>query len=285
MLYGHNLARALADRERTQADEHQRVEAEVARRTEELQAAHDELARLAQVKDEFLSVVSHELRTPINYVQGFAGLLATAPLSAEHAQYLDGITTASRRMLDLVDNLLDSAALQAGQLRLHPEPTEYRALVAEVVHSIGPLARDKRIAVACDLQAEGTYVLDRQRVIQVLTNLMANAVKFTGRDGQVVVRAFEAGGSLVTEVRDTGMGIAAEDLPRLFQRFTQLDMGIARKVGGSGLGLSICKALVEAHGGQIGVESAPGMGSTFRFTLPIVAAATSSDPKGLPWGA
>jgi signal transduction histidine kinase len=264
------------------------VEAEVKRRTEELQAAHDELARLAHVKDEFLSVVSHELRTPINYVQGFAGLLATARLGAEHEQYLEGISTASRRMLDLVDNLLDSAALKAGQLRLHFEPTDFAELVAEVVHSIGPLAREKRIAVAVDLRTDGVYPLDRLRVTQILTNLMANAVKFTHRDGQVVVRGYEGDGRLVTEVVDTGVGISPADLPRLFQRFTQLDMGIARKVGGSGLGLSICKALVEAHGGEIGVESTPGVGSTFRFTLPIARspmAVPSGEPKGLPWGA
>jgi signal transduction histidine kinase len=293
MIYGHQLSRRLSAEERAQEDTHallakqqaellathaqledhsQQIEAEVARRTEELQTANTELARLSLVKDEFLSVVSHELRTPIHYVKGFAGLLGTeanGPLNADQRQYTESIVLASRRMLALVDDLLDSATIQAGQLRLRFEATDFTELAHEVIASIEPLARTQFLELEVDIQCQELIDLDRQRVGQVLTNLLANAIKFTAPGGRVALRAHCAGESLVTEVIDNGIGIAPTDLPQLFMRFSQLDMGVRRKAGGTGLGLSISKALVEGHGGVIEVESQPGRGSTFRFTLPL----------------
>ena len=135
-----------------------------------------------------------------------------------------------------------------------------------------PLADSKHIALRVDVQVTGEPVLDESRVIQVLTNLVGNAIKFTSAGGTILIQAVEANGHLLTRVTDTGVGIAQADIPKLFNRFRQLDMSMTREAGGTGLGLAISKALVEAHGGTIGVDSRIGAGSTFWFEIPLVGA-------------
>jgi signal transduction histidine kinase len=174
----------------------------------------------------------------------------------------------------LVSDLLDMSQIQAGAFSLDPQPLELMTLVAEVLEGIAPLATSKRLALHTALPAEQPAVLaDHRRVGQVLLNLLSNAVKFTPEGGRVDLRmAIVEGGALRCEVTDTGPGIPPEAMSRLFQRFSQLDMKSTRRAGGAGLGLSIAKGIVEAHGGQIGVESEPGVGSTFWFTLPAIDA-------------
>jgi PAS domain S-box-containing protein len=251
------------------------AEEAVIRQLGALRQANTQLRQVDRYKDEFLSVISHELRTPLNFITGFASILddeVDGPLTAKQHLHLGKILAGSDRMLSLVNDLLDFAKLQAGKFDLSPEPTPYAPLVDDVVTSMRPLADHQGVKLETDVQVPGAPVLDGVRVVQVLTNLISNAVKFTGRGGTIHINAAVEDGTLVTRVSDTGVGIAESDIPKLFNRFRQLDMSTTRAAGGTGLGLAISKALIEAHGGTIGVESAVGRGSTFWFRLPMEGA-------------
>jgi signal transduction histidine kinase len=240
-----------------------------------------ELRQADRAKDEFLSVISHELRTPLNFIMGFASILEdeiAGPLNSQQHEYLGKINDGADRMLMLVNDLLDFAKLQAGKFTLAPETTAYPALVSEVVGSMRPLAIQKGLQLNTDLRADEALHIDGKRVGQIIYNLVSNAIKFTPKGGSVRVTTFRENGHVRTEVTDTGIGIATEDVSKLFTRFKQLDMSATRQAGGTGLGLSIAKALVEAHGGQIGVRSEPGKGSTFYFTLPAAAPTPDTEP-------
>jgi two-component system CheB/CheR fusion protein len=236
------------------------------------QAQAERVAYLEAVdryKDEFLSVISHELRTPLNFIMGFASILEDLnELDPTQQVYVSKILEGADRMLALVNDLLDVARINAGRVHLEPEPTRYADVIDRVVSTLKPLADKKRQTVAVSLDVPEPQVMDPHRITQVLTNLVGNAVKFTPDGGRIEVKARMADGALLTEVIDTGVGIPAEHAEAIFERFVQVDMSPTREAGGTGLGLSISKSLVEAHGGAIGVHSAPGEGSTFWFTLP-----------------
>jgi signal transduction histidine kinase len=249
---------------------------EVSSRVENERLQQERIQQLQQTdryKDEFISVISHELRTPLNFIMGFASLLedeVPGPINAGQREHIGKILHGADRMLLLVDDLLDFARIQAGSFSLAPELTAYDALIEDTVGTVRPLAEQKGLKLETDCEKGLLTTVDVQRVTQVLTNLLSNAIKFTERDGTVRVRTYLEGEWVTTEVADTGVGIAPADVPKLFQRFQQLDMSATRKVGGTGLGLSIAKALVEAHGGVIGVKSELGAGSTFYYSLPRV---------------
>jgi two-component system phosphate regulon sensor histidine kinase PhoR len=189
-------------------------------------------------------------------------------LSETQRGFVDQIARGTRRLENLVDDLLDFARIDAGTFRLERAPTDFAALAAEVAGSLQPQLDDARVRLALALAPRLPLVaLDARRVERVLLNLLNNAIKFTPAGGTITLAAARQGDMLRGEVRDTGIGIAPEHLGVLFQRFRQI--GDAARKGGTGLGLSISKALVEAHGGAIGVESVPGEGSTFWFTLPL----------------
>jgi protein-histidine pros-kinase len=239
-----------------------------------LQRTFQELKQADRYKDEFLSVISHELRTPLNFIMGFASLLedeVAGPLTPQQHVYTDKILNGADRMLALVNDLLDFAKLQAGKFDIDRHPTPYAPLIQDVIATMAPLAEDREIRLTSDVQVDVLPTIDGPRVIQILTNLLSNAIKFTPPHGEVRLVARVEGEELVTEVTDTGPGIAEADIPRVFEKFKQLDMSTTRQVGGTGLGLSIAKALVEAHGGTIGAISELGHGSTFWFRLPLVA--------------
>ncbi|MFN3428654.1 MAG: MHYT domain-containing protein [Candidatus Sericytochromatia bacterium] len=228
------------------------------------------------LKDRFLSVLSHELRTPINAILGFGSILedgVAGPLNPEQQRYIRKLTDGAEHMLALVSDLLDMSRIQAGKFSLNPAPMTLEPVVEDVLGNLCALADQRRLtlenAVGPGLPG---LVADTQRVRQVLTNLVGNAIKFTPEGGRVTVTAMRDGQGVRVEVIDTGVGISPEDQRRLFNPFTQLDMSATRQAGGTGLGLSIAKALVEAHGGRIGVESAVGAGSRFWFILPLRAA-------------
>jgi signal transduction histidine kinase len=255
-------------------DDNQRIEREVARRTEALQTALERLKTADRYKDEFLSVISHELRTPLNFIMGFASVVAdevAGPVTPQQAAYMDKILKGADRMLLLVNDLLDFARIRSGDFHLTPEETDLGIVVDEVLSTMAPLAEQKGVTIRAQMHLDGLVWLDGPRITQVLTNLIDNGLKFTPVGGQVSVEVRASEDTLLAWVRDTGCGIAEADQARLFRRFQQLDMGMTRRAGGVGLGLAICKAIVEAHGGTIGLESELGVGTSFHFQLPLKA--------------
>ena len=234
------------------------------------------------MKDQFLSIVSHELRTPINAIMGFGSALddeLLGELNPEQHHYLQKMLSGSDHLLSLVDELLDLSRIQAGQLTLDLGPVDVRELIDQSVAGISPLLEKKHLQLQSHVQ-EGlpAMMVDSRRLQQVLINVINNAIKFTPEHGIIAVRARIEGNRLLVEVQDTGIGISEEDITKLFQRFNQVDTSFTRTAGGVGLGLAISKGLVEAHGGEIGVRSEPGRGSTFWFVLPLPSPSDQGDP-------
>jgi len=256
-------ARAEAERERV---ERARVQAERARA--EAEAA-------SEAKSQFLATMSHEMRTPLNGVVGAAEMLATKELPAAERQLVDWLLASARQLRSLIDNLLDLRKIEAGRMEIEPAPFDLHVLMNRLAALFEPEAKRAGLRFTKSVSADAPYLLigDDARIHQVLINLAANAVKFT-REGsvRVSVGALTQGPDRVIlhfEVRDTGIGIDPESAIRIFEPFTQGGTGIHRQYGGSGLGTTICKHLVELMGGTINFGSRPGKGTTFWFTVPL----------------
>ncbi len=241
----------------------------------ELQAQFEQLIELDRLKNIFVNAVTHELRTPLTAMKGYLEFLEEGvggTLTPKELEFVAEVRKGEERMERLVADLLDYARIEAGTFKLNCESADFAAKVHDVSDSLMPLATSAKVHLEVMLPAEPLMVeMDPQRIGQVLINLVGNALKFTQEGGTVTIRASAKGESVRCDVVDTGVGIAAEDLPKLFQRFVQLDQG-ARK-GGTGLGLSISKAMIDAHNGQIGALSEVGKGSTFWFEIPRQSAA------------
>ena len=238
---------------------------------EHLQARNREVERLARLKTEFLASMSHELRTPLNAIIGFSTLLAdhtAGPLNGEQQSFIQHVGTASRHLLALINEILDLAKIEAGHLDLDLTAFPLVAALKEVLTTIRPLAQDKRVELTTGGQVEVEIHADRIRVKQILYNLLSNAIKFTPQGGRIHVEAEIRGGDVAVTVSDSGIGIAVEEQQAVFEKFYQAGGGGPGEREGTGLGLAIVKRLVEQHGGGIAVESAPGRGSRFCFTLP-----------------
>ena len=251
------------------------LEEELRRKNEELVEQYHRVQEANRLKSEFLANMSHELRTPLNGIIGFAELMhggKVGPVSDPHKEYLGDILTSSRHLLQLINDVLDLARVEAGRMEFHPEPVDLAKLVGEVRDGLRTLAAAKRIQVKTQIDPGLTGVTaDPAKLKQLLYNYLSNALKFTPEGGQVTLRAGpEAADTYRIEVEDTGIGIRPEDLGRLFVEFQQLDAGAAKKHKGTGLGLALTKRIVEAQGGQVGVRSAPGAGSVFFAVLPRV---------------
>jgi signal transduction histidine kinase len=241
---------------------------------EELERKGRELEAVSRHKSEFLANMSHELRTPLNAVLGYAELIQDGiygEVPAKVQDVLERIQQNGRHLLGLINDVLDLSKIEAGQLTLAPAAYSMRELVLDVVGATEALAAEKKLAFEVEVPKDLPPARgDERRLTQVLMNLVGNAIKFTDA-GSVSIRAKVEGGSLVVAVSDTGVGIAAEDRQRIFEEFQQVDSSSTRKKGGTGLGLAIARRIVELHGGRIWVESTPGQGSTFAFTLPLAA--------------
>lgn len=261
-------------------DEAGRVLTQLATLQARLKALLDEVEaaeQVARLKSEFLAVMSHEIRTPLNGVIGMTDLLLDTPLDMEQTGFAQTVKMSADALLALIDNILDYSKIEAGAVELEKMPFALRSLVESALDVVASRARGKPVTLAGRVErtAPASVVGDPARVRQILLNLLSNAIKFTERgEIELVVSARETpeGSRIEFAVRDTGIGIAPEACKRLFKPFSQADASTTRKFGGSGLGLAISKRLVTAMGGEIEVDSAPGVGSTFRLWLPLVAA-------------
>ena len=262
------------------------LEHRVEERTAELSRVNRELVEANRTKDIFLATLSHELRTPLTPVLGWVNLLRAGGAVADSsmlAQGLDAIERNARLQARLVDDLLDISRIVSGKLRIEWEPVDLCAVVNLATEPVRAeaVARDIQLAVElpnCPLVVQGAPV----RLQQVVWNLLSNAIKFTPRGGRVRVRAWRERGEARVEVSDTGVGIAPEFLPHVFDRFRQADGSTTRQYGGLGLGLAIVRALAELHGGWVVAESeGEGRGSRFIFGMPCaVAAEEAAAPAG-----
>ena len=232
-----------------------------------------ELDQLERLRRDLVANVSHELKTPISALRAHLENLLDG-VEQPDPETLQVMLAQSERLGRLVEQLLDLARLESGDVPLHREEVALAPLVSEVLSEIAVARADMDISLERDVPEDLPPVYaDRERVHQVLFNLLDNAVRFTPSGGRVSVSADRVNGSVDVHVADTGPGIGAEHLPRLFERFYRVDPARAKKDGGTGIGLAIARSVVEAHGGRIWAESEPGKGSVFTFELPVAPAA------------
>jgi signal transduction histidine kinase len=227
---------------------------------------------LDRLKDEFVATVSHELRTPLTSMMGFLEMLRegeAGALTSDQERFLSIVYRSSERLQRLVGDLLFVARLDASGLQLQFDRVQVDDVVGEAVESLAALARAREIDLRADLDTVPAIRGDRERLAQLVGNLLSNALKFTPGGGTVVARTFTGDGSAVLEVEDTGIGIPAPEQERLFQRFFRSSTATAQAIPGTGLGLVITKAIAEAHGGGVSVTSKPGEGTCFRVELPV----------------
>ena len=277
----------LAEREaRASLEELNReLERRVEERTAELRRVNRELTEASRAKDVFLATLSHELRTPLTPVLGWVALLRSGGALSDPtmlAQGLDAIQRNAQLQARLIDDLLDISRVVSGKLRIDPEPVNLSNVVESAAETVRAEAQARAVELAVELPGRPVVVQGAPlRLQQIIWNLLSNAVKFTPKGGRVNARVWAEGGEALVEVTDTGIGIAPEFLPHVFDRFRQADGSTTRQYGGLGLGLAIVRALAELHGGWVrGDSEGLGRGSRFTFGLPHAATAQGlEEPK------
>jgi signal transduction histidine kinase len=240
---------------------------EAARR---LAARNKQLREVDEMKDGFVALVSHELRTPLTSIIGYLEMLLdehAEPLTAGQRQFLATVDRNVERLATLADELLFLVQVDAGRFELTLASTDMNQLLAEATEAAKPAAEAKHIRLTLEADELAPALCDRGRIAQLVDNLVANAVKFTPEGGRVAVEAAQDGGAIALSVSDTGIGIPADELPRLFSRFFRASSATANAIPGTGLGLAISQAIAEAHNSTITVQSTPERGTTFRFLL------------------
>ena len=266
---------------------------EVSRKNEELKRLNAELEterlraeQVSESKSSFLANMSHEIRTPLNGIMGLTSILLDSDLDDEQRRFSKTIYSSSSNLLRILTDILDFSKVETGALEMRKEPFQVDALFQEIAGLLEPLADAKDLSIVFEASesVKGWRSGDSERIRQVLVNLINNAIKFTDKGG-VKVRCLPSAlhsGYLRFEVEDTGGGIEAKELPVIFDAFKQVDGSISRSAGGVGLGLAICKSLVELMGGEISVESDPGIGSVFHFHLPLAVVEAPAVPVQSP---
>lgn len=250
---------------------------------EELEQEESRREQLDRLKDEFVLTASHELRSPLTSVQGFAELLMLErdSLTPRQAETVEIILDNCRHLVRLLNDLLDLARSDAGRLSIRPQPTEVAPLIDDVVRTMRAQTETGNQSLTEHVPPGLPSInVEPDRIRQILVNLLTNAHEYSPEGASIGVSARTVGAEVEISVTDDGPGIPAEQLERIFDRFTRGDAGLTQRVGGTGLGLAISKSLVELHGGSITAESVVGQGSTFRVRLPIAAATPSPDGDG-----
>ena len=256
---------------------HEELEDRIAERTRELaqavqgeQAARLEAERANRVKDEFLATLSHELRTPLNAIMGWAHVLSQSATDRDTVQRASAVIRQNAAsQAQLIDDILDVSRIVGGRLVLETEVVTLKKVIEDAINALGPAAAAKTIQVECLLQDDLNVIGDRDRLQQIVWNLVSNALKFTPKGGAVRVSLREFGDDVEVEVNDTGIGIPSDFLPFVFDRFRQADSSMSRRHNGLGLGMAIVRHLVELHGGTVSVASpGEGQGTTFTLRLP-----------------
>jgi signal transduction histidine kinase len=252
-------------------DELGSLAANLNRMNDELGRLYEELEAASRHKSEFLATMSHELRTPLNAIIGFSQVLKQqmyGPLNERQADYIDDVLSSGQHLLNLINDILDLAKVEAGRMELQPSTFE----LPEILENAASMVRERAtrqgigLTVATDGSVGGMEG-DERKVKQILFNLLSNAVKFTPSGGTVALVARATDEQVVISVRDTGIGISADDQEKIFEEFYQV--GASRTQEGTGLGLALTRRLVELHHGELSVESEPGVGSTFTVTMPL----------------
>lgn len=241
--------------------------------TRALHLVNQQLKQVDQARSEFISTLSHELRTPLTAIFGSCEMLAEDfPLSEEQGPYLSLIKSSAGHIHHLIEDILDFSRLEAGKLELRLEAVDFAALANEIIELLTPLLREKKLRLSTHFGNLPLVLADPVRLRQVLLNLLSNAVKFTSLEGNIEIAAKAESSILLVEVRDDGIGIPPEYQGEIFERFKQvrqLNPKGTRIQKGTGLGLPISRFLVELHGGKIDVDSIPGEGATFHFSIPL----------------
>ncbi|HYU54127.1 MAG TPA: PAS domain-containing sensor histidine kinase [Gemmatimonadaceae bacterium] len=266
-------SRRLAEEQACQLAAEQAAHAEAARRNEQLHQLNVQLEsalalaeRSIRVRDDVLAVVAHDLRSPVHTILGAAGVVEIIRDGEAHDRNVQIIQRAARRMERLISDLLDVASIESGTLSVRSAPVDLTLLVSEVLELLEGQSRERSIKLSSEVDPGIPVIMgDHDRLMQVLSNLLGNAIKFTPEGGNIRVRASRKDDRVLVSVADSGIGISPTDLPHVFDRFWKADGSSAK---GAGLGLSIASGIVEAHGGKIWAESELGVGTTMTFTLP-----------------
>ena len=255
------------------AIENVRLFQEIQNKNRQLEVANERLQELDRLKSDFVANVSHELRTPLTAIKGAIDLLlreVAGPLNEKQTHYLARVRSNTHRLAGLINDVLDLSRIEEGKTELQAERVSLAGLVHEVVETLKPLATEKEIVLQATIPESSLLVwADRDKITQILTNLIGNAVKFISTGGRVAVSAIIDGAWVRVSVADNGPGISLDEKDRVFEKFYQVAEAGGAKPKGTGLGLAISKALVELHGGKIWLESERNRGSTFHFSLPI----------------
>jgi len=240
------------------------------RQMSKVQESFDEIGQLDQMKSDFIAIASHELRTPLGLILGHAASLREA-VTEEQRPDVDIIVRSAMSLKEIIDNIANLDNIRRGIARFRRRPASMRRIIEEVLDSFVEEAHQKGVSMSADVSPDDLIVeCDASKITTVLSNLVKNAVTFTESDGHVQINVEQIPGYVKVSVIDQGIGIPAKDLPRIFERFYQVESHLTRKHGGIGLGLSVAKLMIELHGGRIWAESVEGKGSTFNFILPHV---------------